>query len=272
MKVYICADIEGIAGVVSPQQCQPGNPEYERARLLMTEEVNAAIAGARDAGAEDVLVNDAHGPMTNLLPDRLDREAVAIQGKPKPFGMFAGLAADVDLIFCIGFHAPASGFGVLAHTTSGAAFRSVSIGDVALSEAALYGAYAGELGVAIGLISGDDASAAHAEAFFPAAERIVVKTALGNRAAASVHPDLAREMIRAGAARALARRAEIRPLALPRSDTLTLDMIGAAQADLIATIPVSRRVDATRVALPIASAADAVRWVNTASAMAASLR
>jgi len=272
VNVYICADIEGVAGVVSPLQCQPGNPEYERARVLMTEEVNAAIAGARDAGAAEILVNDAHGPMTNLLPERLDREAVVIQGKPKPFGMFAGLTADFDMILCVGFHAPASGFGVLAHTTSGAAFRSVCIGDVALSEATLYGAYAGELGVAIGLISGDDASAAHAAEAFPGSERIVVKTALGNRAAASVHPEIAREMIRAGAERALRRRADIRPLVLPRSDTLTLDMIGAAQADLIATIPVATRRDATRVALPIASAADAVRWVNVASAMAASLR
>lgn len=272
MRVYICADIEGVAGVVTPQQCQAGNPEYERARVLMTEEVNAAIRGARDAGAEDVLVNDAHGPMTNLLPDRLDPMAVAIQGKPKRFGMFAGLTDEFDIVLCVGFHAPASDFGVLAHTTSSAAFRSVRIGEVALSEAALYGAYAGELGVAVGMISGDDVCAAHADAFFPFAERVVVKTALGNRSAASLHPETAREMIRAGAARALARKAELRPLVLPPSDTLTLDFVGAAQADLIETIPVARRLDATRVALPIASAADAVRWVNTASAMAASLR
>ncbi len=272
MKVYICADIEGVAGVVTPQQCQAGNPEYERARVLMTEEVNAAIAGARDAGAEEILVNDAHGPMTNLLPDRLDREAVVIQGKPKRFGMFAGLTAGFDMIFGVGFHAPASGFGVLAHTTSTAAFRSVRVGDALLSEASLYGAYAGELGVPVGMVSGDDACAAHVATVFPEAERVVVKTGLGNRAAAALHPEVAREMIRAGAARALARRAEIRPLALPTSETLTLDFVGAAQADLVATIPVARRLDATRVALPIASAADAVGWVNVASAMAASLR
>lgn len=271
MKVYICADIEGVAGVVTPQQCQAGNGEYERARLLMTEEVNAAIAGAREAGATEFLVNDAHGPMTNLLPDRLDRDAVTIQGKPKPFGMFAGLTADFDAIFCIGFHAPASDFGVLAHTTSSAAFRAVRIGETALSEAALYGAYAAELGVPVTLISGDDACAAHCKTFFPNAARVVVKTALGNRAAASVHPEVAREMIRESAARSVCRHGAVAPV-VPKSDAVVLDLIGAAQADLIATIPVSTRLDATRVSLPISSAADAVRWVNVASAMAASLR
>ena len=271
MKVYICADIEGIAGVVTPQQCQAGNPEYERARVLMTEEVNAAIAGARDAGATEILVNDAHGPMTNLLPDRVDRMARLIQGKPKPFGMFAGLTRDFDVVFCVGFHAPASDFGVLAHTTSSAAFRSVRIGDTAVSEAALYGAYAAELGVPVTLISGDDACAAHCKGFFPRAERVAVKTALGNRSAAALHPEAAREAIAAAAKRAVFRQAEVAPV-VPPSDTLTLDMIGAAQADLVATIPTASRLDATRVALPIASVADAVRWVNVAAALAASLR
>lgn len=271
MKVYICADIEGVAGVVSPQQCQPGNPEYERARVLMTEEVNAGIKGARDAGATEILVNDAHGSMINLLPDRLDRTARLIQGKPKPFGMFAGLNGDFDVVFCIGFHAPASGFGVLAHTTSTAAFRSVQIGDTALSEAGLYGAYAAELGVPVSLISGDDACAAHCATVFPTAKRVVVKTALGNRSAAALHPEAAREAIAAAAQRSVYRKGMVAPVLQP-SDTLTLDMIGAAQADLVATIPTANRLDATRIALPIASVADAVRWVNVASALAASLR
>ena len=68
MKIFISADIEGVAGVVVPQHGAPGNPEYERARRLMTQEVNAAIAGAFEGGATEVLVNDSHGPMTNLLP------------------------------------------------------------------------------------------------------------------------------------------------------------------------------------------------------------
>ena len=91
MKIYVSADIEGVAGVVSPEQGRPGNAEYERARRLMTEEVNAAIEGALAGGATAILVNDSHGPMTNLLPELLNPAAELILGKPKPFNMFAGL-------------------------------------------------------------------------------------------------------------------------------------------------------------------------------------
>ena len=93
MKIYISADIEGVAGVVSPQQGQPGNPEYERARRLMTEEVSAAIDGAFAGGATEVLVNDSHGPMTNIIPELLDPRAELILGKPKAANMCAGLDA-----------------------------------------------------------------------------------------------------------------------------------------------------------------------------------
>lgn len=271
MKVYICADIEGTAGVVTPQQCAAGNPEYERARVLMTEEVNAAIAGAAEAGATEIVVNDAHGPMTNLLPDRLDPRARVIQGKPKPFNMFAGLADGTAAILCTGFHAPAGDFGVLAHTTSGLSFRAVEVDGRRMSEAALYGAYAGERGIPVALIAGDDVCAAHCAEWFPLAERVAVKRALGNRAAESLHPVAAREAIRAAAVRAVATRG-LKPLRLERPRELVLDLTGAALADLIATIPVAERLDPTRVRLPIASAADAVRWVNVAAAMAAALR
>lgn len=272
MKIYVCADIEGVAGVATPQQCQAGNPEYERARLLMTEEVNAAIAGAAEAGVTEFVVNDAHGPMTNLLPDRLDPRALAIQGKPKPLNMFAGLTDGTTLILCVGFHAPAGDFGVLAHTTSSAAFRTVELDGRRMSEAALYGAYAGERGIAVGMISGDDACAVHCAPFFPLAERVEVKQALGNRAALSLHPVAARAAIREAAARAVRRAAAIPPLRLDPPHALVLDMTGAALADLVATIPVAERLDSTRVRLPVTSAADAVRWVNVAAAMAAALR
>ena len=66
MKVLISTDIEGVAGVFHHEQVRAGNPEYERARLLMTHEANAAIAGAFDAGATEVLVNDSHGSFRNM--------------------------------------------------------------------------------------------------------------------------------------------------------------------------------------------------------------
>ena len=83
MKILISVDIEGVAGVFHPEQTRPGNGESERARLWMTDEANAAIAGAFEGGATEVFVNDSHGSFRNMPADRLDPGAQVIQGKPR---------------------------------------------------------------------------------------------------------------------------------------------------------------------------------------------
>ena len=212
MKIYISVDIEGVAGVVASQHGQPGNPEYERARRLMTEEANAAIDGAFAGGAVEVLVNDAHGPMINLLPDALDPRAELILGKPKPVNMFAGLEADFAGVMCVGYHAGAGRFGVLSHTTNGFAFRAIRLNGLDCAEATLYGAYAGSLGVPVIMLSGDDVLAAECGPLFRGAEAAVVKQALGHRAARALSPANSRATIRAAAERAVRRTGEIAPL------------------------------------------------------------
>jgi D-amino peptidase len=91
MRVLISADMEGIAGVVDPEDVRPGHLEYERNRKLMTAEANAAIRGvyASDPGA-DVVVTDSHSGFRNLLPELLDRRAELVRGKPKRTGCWAG--------------------------------------------------------------------------------------------------------------------------------------------------------------------------------------
>ena len=270
MKIYISADIEGVAGIVSFEQGRPGNAEYERARRLMTEEVNAAIEGALSGGATGILVNDSHGPMTNLLPELLHPAAEVILGKPKLFSMFAGLEDDHALVFCVGYHASAAQFGVLAHTTS-FVFRRVEVDGRALSEAGIYGAYAGERNIPVGLVTGDDACLEENRPLFPDAEFAQVKRALGQRSARSIGIAAARTKIRAAAERATRKAAEVRPFIIERPRELVLDMASTGLADVISTIPVSRRLDATRVAFPLTSMADAVRWMGTANAMTAAL-
>lgn len=272
MKVYICVDIEGVAGVVTPQQGTPGNAEYERARRLMTEEANAAIEGALAAGATAIVVNDAHGPMTNLLPELLRPEAEFIIGKPKPFNMFSGLTPEFDAVFCVGHHASASGFGVLAHTTNGFAFRSVSIDGRRLGEPGLYGAYAGELGVPVALITGDDRCAAENRPIFPGASFVVVKTALGNRATRAMSVQSARDAIRAGAAEALSGSQRPAAFVIDRPRVLELVMNHPSLADLAEALPPAERADAVTIRFAISSAAEAVGWMNAISAMSAALR
>ncbi len=272
MKLFVSADIEGVAGVVSPLQGQAGNVEYERARRLMTEEVNAAIDGAFAGGATEVLVNDSHGPMTNLLPDLLDTRAELISGRPKPQGMFCGLERGHGGVFCLGYHAGAGGFGVLSHTTNSFAFANVTLNGIACNEAILYGAYAGELGVPVLLLSGCDQLAAECAPHFPAAARVVVKRALGQRAARSVHPQRARQMLRAAAEDAVSRAKACAPFVVPRPCRLVLDLTFVALADLAATIPVAERTGPRTVAFTAEGVAAALGWVNTVSALSALLR
>lgn len=272
MKIYISADIEGVAGVVTPQQGTSGNAEYERARRLMTEEVNAAIAGAFDGGASEVLVNDSHGPMVNLLPELVDPRAELILGKPKPMNMAAGLTRDYDAVFLVGHHSRAGGRGVLAHTTNSFAFREVRLAGRPLGEPGIYGAYAGSLGVPVALVTGDDVTADENRPLFVGAEFSVVKTALGNRAARSLAPEKARAAIRTAAAAALGRLATITPFVVDGPFVAEFVMSSPALADLAAVLPPARRLDGVTIALDCADAGAVVGWMTALSAMSSMLR
>ena len=274
MKIYVSADIEGVAGVVSPQQGQPGNPEYERARRLMTEEVSAVVAGAFAGGATEVLVNDSHGPMTNLIPELLDPRAELILGKPKPMNMCAGLDGGFSGVMFTGYHTGAGRHGVLAHTVNGFAFRTIRLNGRPCSEATLNGAYAGSLGVPVLLISGDDLTAEECGEHFLDARRVVTKQALGARAARAISPALARERLRTEAEAAV-REARTRRLALftiVPPYRLEIVLKTQALADLAAIIPAAERLDPVTVGFDAGGMGDVLGWVNTVSALSAFLR
>jgi D-amino peptidase len=272
VKIYISADIEGVAGVVAAQHGQPGNPEYERARRLMTEEANAAIDGAFAGGATEVVVNDSHGPMINLLPELLDDRAELILGKPKPVNMFAGLDGDFTGVMCVGYHAGAGRHGVLSHTTNGFAFRAIRLNGIDCAEATIYGAYAGSLGVPVILLTGDDVLAAECGPLFPGAECAVVKHALGHRAARALSPARSRDLIREAAERAVRTAADVAPFVVEAPYRLEIDLNNPALADLAATIPVARRLSPVTVAFEPETVEAALGWMNTISAMSAFLR
>lgn len=272
MKIYISVDIEGVAGVVTPREGEPGNPEYEQARRLMTLEANAAIAGAYDAGATEILVNDSHGPMVNLLPEMLDPRVELIRGNIKPLSMFAGLDASHAGAMCVGWHAPAADYGVLAHTTNGFAFAAVRLNGELASEAMFYGAYAGSLGVPVILLSGDDATQRHCESLFPDARFVRVKTALGQRAARSLSPSVACARIREAAAEAVRSRGSVAPYRVAEPCEVEFELTSPTLADICGAVPGARRVDPRTVAFDCATIVDAIGWMNVCSSLSARLR
>jgi len=272
MKIFISADMDGCAGVAVPRQCDMDNPDYELARRLMTDETNAAIAGAFDAGATEVLVNDSHSQQINLLPNLMDLRAELILGRPKRGGMFAGLEADYAGVMCIGYHSGASQHGVLAHTVDGAVYAAIRVNGIDCAEATLYGGYAGSLGVPVILLAGDDQLKRQCEPQFPGVRCVVVKHALGNRAARSLAPEVACARIRAAAADAVRNRASIKPLVIPGPYRLEIDLMGVVLADVVMNIPMAERVGPRTVALPADTMAGVIGWVGVVNAMSATLK
>lgn len=212
LKIYISADMEGVAGAVTGEQLGPSGFEYERARRWMTDEVNAAIRGARAAGATEILVSDSHGNGQNLLLDELPEDVRVIRSWPRPLAMMAGIDETFDGAIFIGYHAGTDNpRGVRAHTMSSARLTSVKLNGVPVPEAGLNAAIAGALGVPVIMISGDDAIAAEARALLGDVETAVVKTALGFHAAETMVPAAASRLIAETAERSVLRLEEFEP-------------------------------------------------------------
>jgi len=273
MKVLISTDIEGVAGVYHQEQVRPGNPEFERARLLMAQEANAAIAGAFEAGATEVLVNDSHGGFRNMPPDVLDPRARVVQGKPRYLSMVAGVEEEgVQAVCMVGYHSRAQGRGILAHTINSFAFAGIWLGDQELGEAGLYGALAGEYGVPVVMASGDDVFIAENQPVFPHAVFVQTKRATGFSSGVSLSPEQSRAAIHSGVKQGLAARASAAPLVFRGPQVVTLRTQSPAMADLFCQWPSFERVDGVSLRFTADSVEAAVRMLNCCSAMSAMLR
>ncbi|WP_457281796.1 M55 family metallopeptidase [Polaromonas sp. P5_D5] len=272
MKVLISTDIEGVAGVFHHEQVRAGNPEYERARLLMTHEANAAIAGAFDAGATEVLVNDSHGSFRNMPPDLLDARAQAVMGKPRYLSMMAGVEDGVNAVCMIGYHSRAQGRGILAHTINSFAFARVYFNGLELGEAGIYGALAGEYGVPVVMASGDDVFIEEHRPLFPHATFVQTKRATGQTSGISLSPAQACSAIRVGVATALAQYGSARPYVLKGPVAVRIQTQSPALADLFCQWPALQRLDGDEVGFDAPTVETAVRMVNSLSAMSSMLR
>ena len=184
LKIYISADMEGVVGTVTGEQLGPNGFEYERARRWMTEEVNAAIRGARAAGATEILVSDSHGNGQNLLLDELPADITVIRSWPRPLAMMAGIDDTFDGAIFVGYHTSTdNSTGVRAHTMSSARLTSVKLNGVPVPETGLNAAIAGHFGVPVIMLTGDDAIAEEATDLLGDLETAVVKKAYGFHAA-----------------------------------------------------------------------------------------
>lgn len=244
VKVYISADMEGIGGVVTGDQLGTAGFEYQRFREFMTEEVLAAIRGARAGGATEILVSDSHGNGQNLLIDKLPDDVQIVRSWPRPLGMMEGIDETFACALFIGYHTSTSNpAGVRAHTFSSATLTDVRLNSVSVAEAGFNAAVAGHFGVPIAMISGDDAIVAEAKRYIGDLEGAVVKRALSFHSAQTLTPRAAQALIEETARRAVERRKSFRPFRLEGDVTLDVSFKNYRQAELLAYLPIVERTD-----------------------------
>lgn len=236
--------MEGTAGVCSWLQCDPSNThEYPIYRRYMSQEVRAAIDGARKGGAGEVVVNDSHWDMCNVLWDELPADVRMISGGRKPLSMAQGLAAGFDGAFFTGYHAKAGGQnGVLAHTYTGETIYSVRVNGVACSEALLNAAMAGYHGIPLLLVSGDRVVVDHVKEHMPWVTGVIVKDGIGHYATNSMTPKAAQAAIHDAAAQAVREVAKAKPFTFEPPLTLEIDTTHVEQADFIELMPGYQRI------------------------------
>lgn len=242
MKVYISCDIEGVGCVVRPEHSTIQGRDYIQSRRLMTGEVNAAVAGAFEAGATEVVVADSHNVGLNLLPEELDERAELIMGTPRPLSMMEGVDQGFDAAFFLGYHAkPGTQDGLIIHNFH-SRIRNMTLNGLSVGELGMNAALAGLYGVPVALVTGDEVTGGEAKALMPWVDTVAVKRGIGAYAAQCLHPNVCRRRIHDAAAGALRTLKAKKPWKVEEPTVLELELTTASTADRLARIPGLNRV------------------------------
>jgi D-amino peptidase len=269
-KVFISVDMEGIWGVVQGSQTSSSGADYGVARKWMVEDVNAVIVGLFEAGAAEIVVNDSHGSMRNIIADELDPRASLISGSPKPLSMMQGIDATYDACIFVGYHARAgTAEAVLDHTYSSATIRSIKVNGREMPELGINAAIAGYFNVPVIMLSGDTETCAQAKSIL--GEELVtvaVKDGVGRYAAANLPQEVARKRLKEGAKEALLRTGKM-PLFKPNAPyTFELEFLSSAQTEMPTLVPQVKKTGARGVAFSSADYLEGFKLMRALIALA----
>jgi D-amino peptidase len=252
MKILISADMEGISGVVNWDQVTPGHAEYARFRKIMTGDVNAAIRGAFNAGADEVCVSDGHWFSSNILIEELDPRAHLNSGDNAPLAMVQGIDGGVDGAIFVGYHARAgTSQAILDHTWSSSRVANLWLNNKLVGESGLNAALCGHFNVPVIMLSGDEAVCAEALELLGTIEVAAVKRASSRTSAECLPPEKAQEKICEAAGKAVQRLAAGQfkePFRMNTPVEVKLELVSSNMADRVVLLPGARRLDGRRVA------------------------
>ena len=248
MRVFVSVDMEGISGLTDPEEMRAGGRGYERGCELMTGDANAAIRGAFVAGADEVLVTDAHGSTKNIRADLIDDRCSLIRGPYRPLRMGQGIGPSHDAAVFIGYHARAGvPHGVLNHTWMGYEIQNLYLNGEICGEIRLIAGLAGSMGVPVAMVTGDEAACAEASEVLGDVETVAVKKGIDRYSAELLPPARAQSLIAETAANALREADRFRPYVVPSPYTLGIDWASTAMAESCAMIPGVKRAGARSV-------------------------
>jgi D-amino peptidase len=217
MRVFIVSDMEGVAGIVKWQQVTGGHAMYEEGRRLYTGEINAAVRGAKAAGATEIVVMDCHGAgegwtFNSLIPEELDPDCeYVVQNEWTEYTEY--LETGIDAALFVGMHAMAgTSDGVLAHTVSGSSWWRLRFNGVEVGETGINAALCGTWGCPVLLVTGDEAACAEGRALLgDGLTTVAVKKGIGRFSARQWPAPKARELIGAGTRDALRNLSAVQP-------------------------------------------------------------
>lgn len=251
MKVFISVDIEGISGLVAWSQCGGNNSnhyDFAWARKRMTADTNAAIRGAKAAGATEIVLRDSHGNSKSLLIDELEPGVKLVSGHGSGTdGMMIGIDSTFDAAMLVGYHAMAgTANAIMEHTISGRVHR-MDINGRPAGEIALSTGTAGSYGVPVVCISSDQAGCAEAANLVPGIATAVVKEGLGRYSGLLYHPADTAPVIEAAAKRGCEHAKSIEPWRPTAPLAVTLEFHQTEEADYAARLVGVSRIDAYTV-------------------------
>ena len=237
MRVHIISDMEGVAGIVKWEQTTGGEKLYDEARRLYTEEINAAVRGARAAGASEIVVMDCHGAggawsFNSLVPDLLDPACdYVVQERWTEYTGF--LEAGCDAALFVGMHAMAgTPQGVMNHTVSGREWRALRFNGTVVGEIGINAALCGTWGCPVLLVTGDRVTCEEGRALLgDGLTTVAVKEGIGRFSARQVAPLRARELIEAAARTALADLDAVLPYDPGRPCEIDVELAGTDVAE-----------------------------------------
>ncbi len=236
MKLYLSVDMEGITGLPDYTYVDSSKHNYERARKIMTEETNYVIEAAFQQGCTEIVVNDSHSKMNNLLIEALHPEAYLITGDVKPYSMMQGLDESFDGAIFVGYHARAGQFGVMSHAMIHAV-RNFYINDHVIGEMGLNAYLAGYYNVPLLMVTGDDQAAKEAEDLIQGISTAAVKSSISRSAVKSLSPKKAGELLTKQVGVALENRQKVQPLIPPEKPVLRIEFTNYGQAEWANLMP-----------------------------------